>query len=110
LWVYEGLEVVKPDLLVKLLQAKDYRARAAATRVLRHWQDELENSIDLLAKLVEDEHIRVRMEAVLACGFSRSQRAQEVALQASRFPMDPGMQKAMDDTMDFFEHSRSSRP
>ncbi len=110
LWIYQGLEVVEPDLLYKLLQTEDYRARAAATRVLRYWQDKIDDSIDWLAKLVEDEHIRVRMEAVLACGFSSSGRAPEVALQAARFPMDTGMQKALDDTMGFFERSSSTRP
>lgn len=110
LWIYQGLEVVEPDLLYKLLQAEDYRARAAATRELRHWQDKIGHSIDWLAQLVEDEHIRVRMEAVLACGFSSSGRAPEVALQAARFEMDPGMQKALDDTMDSFERSSSTRP
>ena len=108
LWIYQGLEVVEPDLLNRLLQAKDYRARAAATGVLRYWQDRIDNSIDLLAKLVEDEHIRVRLEAVLACGFSSSERAPEVALQAAKFTMDPGIQKALDDTMNFFERSRST--
>lgn len=110
LWVYQGLEVIEPDLLSRLLQAKDYRARTAATRVLRYWQHMIDDSIDWLGKLVEDEHIRVRMEAVLTCGFSTSERAPEIALQAARFPMDPGMQKALDDTMDFFERSRSARP
>ena len=47
LWIYQGLEVVEPDLLNRLLQAKDYRARAAATGVLRYWQDRIDNSIDL---------------------------------------------------------------
>ena len=110
LWIYQGLEVVEPDLLYRLLQAEDYRARAAATRVLRYWQDRIDEAIDWLARLVEDEHIRVRMEAVLACGFSSSGRAPEVALQAARFPMDTGMQKALDDTMDFIERSSSIRP
>lgn len=110
LWIYQGLEVVEPDLLYKLLQAEDYRAREAATRVLRYWQDRIDNSIDWLARMVEDEHIRVRMEAVLACGFSSSARAAEVALQAARFPMDAGMQKALGDTMDFFERSGSIEP
>ena len=110
LWLYQGLEVVELDLLNRLLQAKDYRARAGATRVLRYWQDRVDNSIALLAKLVEDEHIRVRLEAVLACGFSSSERAPEVALQAAKFTMDAGMQKALDDTMNFFDRSRSTRP
>ena len=78
--------------------------------MLRYWQGRIDNSIDLLAELVEDEHIRVRLEAVLACGFSPSERAREVALQAAKFTMDPGMQKALDDTMNFFERSRSTRP
>lgn len=110
LWIYQGLEVVAPELLYELLQAEDYRARVAATRVLRYWQDQVDDAIDWLARLVEDEHIRVRMEAVLACGFSSSGRAPEVALQAARFPMDAGMREALDDTMDFFERSFSNEP
>jgi hypothetical protein len=109
LWIYQGLDVVEPDLLKKLLRSKNYRARAAAARVLRFWQNEMDGSIDLLATLVEDEHPRVRLEAVLACGYSASERAAEVALQAAAHPMDPGLRTVLDETMNYFERANTSR-
>ncbi len=109
LWIYQGLGVVEPILLKRVLQAKDYHARASATRVLRFQQDEIDDAIDLLEKMVEDEHPRVRLQAVLACGFSSSDRAESVALKATLRPMDAGLQHALDDTMDYFERARSGR-
>ena len=106
LWIYQGLDVVEPELLKELLRARDHRARAAATRVLRFWQERIDGSIQLLKQLVEDEHPRVRLQAILACGFSSSRQAPEIALQAAKHPMDPGLKKALDDTMDFFERAR----
>ena len=32
LWVYQGINVLEPDLLKRLLRAKDYHARTGATR------------------------------------------------------------------------------
>ena len=106
LWVYQGLDVVQPDLLKQLLRSDNYHLRAAATRVLRYWQHEMDDSIDLLSRLVEDEHPRVRLEAVLACGFSSSKKASEVALQAAAHPMDLGLKTALDETMDYFERAK----
>jgi len=74
--------------------------------VLRYWQREIDGSLDLLRKLVEDPDARVRLEAVLACGFSRSVEAELVALQAAKHAMDPGLKLALDLTMDFFERTR----
>ena len=103
LWVYQGLDVVEPRLLKELLQAKDYHIRASATRVLRFWQDRVDGSIDLLSELVEDAHIRVRMHAVLALGSSSSDQALNIALRATKHPMDPGITKVLEDTLDYFE-------
>ncbi len=105
LWIYQGLNVVEPALLEKVLKAKDYHARASATRILRFWQGHIPNSLELLARGVEDEHMRVRLEAVLACGFSTGKGAAAVALQASKHPMDAGMKHALDNTIRYFERS-----
>ena len=63
-----------------------------------------------LAEQVKDHHIRVRIEAVLADGLNSSRSAPEGSPQAAGFPMDAGMQKALDDAKDFSERSRTGRP
>lgn len=103
LWVYQGLDVIEPVLLKQLLGARDHRVRASAVRVLRFWQNQIDDSIGLLKELVEDEHPRVRLQAVLACGFNSSEQARTTALQVTRRPMDAGLKNALDDTMDYFD-------
>lgn len=107
LWIYQGLEVVEPQLLKRVLKAKDHRMRASATRVLRFWQDRIDDSTELLSELVEDEHIRVRLQAVLALGFSNSDQALNIALRATKHRMDPGLTKVLEDTVDYFERAQS---
>ena len=80
------------------------------SRVLRYRQVWIDNAIDRMAQLVENEHIRVCLGALLACWSTSSGSAPAVAQQASRVPMDLGMQKAPDDTMDVFERPGSIRP
>ena len=80
------------------------------SRLLRYRQGQIDNAVDRMVQLVEDVHIRVRLEAVLACGSSSSGRAPAVAQQASRVPMDLGMREALDDTMGVFERPGSIRP
>ena len=52
-----------------MLASPDFRARAAATRVLCYWRDRVPDALDLLKKLAADPHPRVRLEAVRAASF-----------------------------------------
>jgi putative heme-binding domain-containing protein len=88
LWTYQSLDVVEPNLLKTLLHAKDHRARAAATRVLRYWHDRLPDAGELLAARVADDHPRVRLEAVRALAQIPEAHAVEVAMQALDRPVD----------------------
>jgi putative heme-binding domain-containing protein len=88
LWTYQSLDVVEPDLLKTLLHARDHHARAAATRVLSHWQKRLPHAMELLAARVADDHPQVRLEAVRALGQVPSARSAEVALAALDRPVD----------------------
>ncbi len=99
LWIYQGLDVLEPKLLQTLLTVKDAHIRAAAVRVLRQWQDGLEDAPKLLRKLVDDKHPRVRLEAVLACGFSNASDAGEIAQLAAEYPMDDGLRHALIETL-----------
>jgi glucose/arabinose dehydrogenase/lysophospholipase L1-like esterase len=103
LWVRQSLNAIDEELLKQLLVAQQPDARIAATHVLRFWQDRIDNSIDLLAKQINDPDPRVRLQAVLACGFSQSDRAMETALGAAERELDAGLQHALDQTMDYFE-------
>ncbi len=88
LWMYQAIDRVEPAMLEKLLEASDGRIRAAATRVLGHWQNRLKAPLDLLAKRVTDDFPRVRIEALRALGRIPSARAAELALSVLNKPMD----------------------
>ena len=79
---YEAQEVVEPKLLKRLLAAKDFNARTYAAGVVARWADRLDNSLDLLAPLVRDEHPRVRLAAVVAVANIPGVRSVDLALQA----------------------------
>jgi len=71
MWVYWGLNEMNAELLEQVMNAKDFRARAAAARVLRYNGHllEAENHTDLLTKAANDEHGRVRLEAITAASW-----------------------------------------
>lgn len=95
LWVYQSLDVVNADLLNHLLRAKDYQVRAAAARVLTHWHERLPNALELLAARANDEHPRVRMEAVRSLVALKTARAAEVAMTALDRPTDKVLDYAL---------------
>lgn len=89
LWVHQWHNVVNEDLLKRMLRSSDYRARAAATRVLCYWRDRVNDPLGLLAVQARDDHPRVRLEAIRACSFFTTARAAEVALEALEKEADP---------------------
>jgi azurin len=103
LWVYQHHDVVEPDLLKRLLQAKEPRARAAATRVLQHWYDRVEGAMGLVRQSVKDPAPRVRLEAVRLLSFVPTREAAETALEALRQPTDYYLEYVLDSTMSTLE-------
>ena len=99
LWVHQWHNVVNEELLNSLLTAKDFRARAAAVRVLQHWRDRVKDPLATLAKMVKDENPRVRLEAVRACSFFQTSKAAEIALEAANMPMDKTLEFTLNETM-----------
>ncbi|MDA7866641.1 GDSL-type esterase/lipase family protein [Verrucomicrobia bacterium] len=95
LWMYQSIDELKPELLDQLLAAKDGRVRAAAVRVLRFWQDRIGGSQNLLAKSVNDEHPRVRLEAVRALIHDPSAKAAAAVLEGLNHPVDRFMDYAL---------------
>ncbi len=99
LWIHQFQNVVDEDLLRQVLRSPDFHARAAATRVLCYWRDRVSDPLTLLAAQAEDEHPRVRLEAVRACSFFDEPRAAEVALAALKHPTDEYLKYTLGETM-----------
>ena len=95
LWMYQSVEELKPDLMIRLLQASDGRIRAAAVRVLRFWQDRIGSSQVLLTEKVNDEHPRVRLEAVRALIHEPTADSAASVLQGLDHPVDRFMDYAL---------------
>ncbi len=88
LWAYQSLNVVNDALLGELLRSQDHRVRAAATRVLFHWRKKMSNAHELLATQIQDDHPRVRLEAIHALRELQTLEAAQLAMQALDKPVD----------------------
>lgn len=102
LWVKQNLDLVDGDLLKRMLTDSDYRARAAATRVLCYWRDRVDGALDMLQEQVNDEHPRVRLEAIRALSFFDGDdvnRAQEIALESLIHDQDYYLEYTLKETL-----------
>lgn len=91
LWVSWGLNTIDQKLLRQLLQATDYRARAAAVRVLRYTGHQVEDQAQLLMEAVRDEHGRVRLEAIVAASWLDKEKGLRILAEAAKKPLDEWM-------------------
>ena len=103
LWLYQQHNVVKLELLDRLLAARDGRARAAATRVLCYWRDRVSDSLDRLKKLADDDDARVRLQAVRAASFYTAPEAVEVVLVSQQHPDDDYLKYTRGETLKALE-------
>ncbi|MBT5707329.1 MAG: c-type cytochrome, partial [Verrucomicrobia bacterium] len=69
LWTTWGMNQAEESLLRQMLEAKDFRARAAAVRVLRYNLHRIADHVALLERSAADEHGRVRLETVVAASW-----------------------------------------
>lgn len=88
LWVTWGINQVDQDLLKQVLNAKDYRARAAATRVLRYTGHQVKDQAELLMAAVKDPNGRVRMEAITAASWLPREVGLPILAEAENQPKD----------------------
>lgn len=99
LWMHQHHDVVNRELLERMLGSKEFHARAAAGRVLCYWLDRVPNAFDLARKLAEDEHPRVRLEAVRLASFFNFPEAIEIPILAAEKPMDNALEYVRAETM-----------
>lgn len=86
LWMHQYHNVVDVELLKRVLASPEFRARAAATRVLCSWRGRVPDALELLKKLAADPQPRVRLQAVRAASFFTVPEAIEVPLIAAEQP------------------------
>ena len=103
LWMHQAHDVVDQKLLDRALRSPDARARAAATRVLCYWRDRVREPLELLRTQVNDEHPRVRLEAIRALSFFDSQKAIEVAVESLIHTMDDYLNYTLQETLNTLE-------
>ena len=100
LWLHQSLNVIDVDLLERLLESPEPRARAAATRVLRFWRDRLPAAGKRLAELVHDPFPRVRLEALLGLSYLPSAESTRSALGVLDHEMDYYLDYVLGETVD----------
>lgn len=103
LWLHQAHDVINEPLLKDVLKSPDFRARAAATRVLGYWRDRVEKPLELLRDQVTDEHPRVRLEAVRALSFFGSQEAIDVVVESLILDQDDYLKYTFNETMKTLE-------
>ena len=94
LWVSWGQNKVDQDLLRQLLNAKDYRVRAAAVEVVRFNEKQLPDQANLLLNAAKDENSRVRLEAIVAASWLPKEKGLAIETEAAKKPLDSWMIKA----------------
>ena len=64
LWAHQAINSVHEELLKELLNSEDHRIRAAAVRVIYHWNKKINEPLNYLTSSIKDEHPRVRLETI----------------------------------------------
>lgn len=99
LWVHQHHNVVDVALLKRMLASPEFRARAAAVRVLCYWRDRVPEALSLLFTAAADDHPKVRLEAVRAASFFTVPEAAEIVLIAAELPSDDKLAYLQGETM-----------
>ena len=94
LWVTWGADRIDASLLGELLDSQDHRIRAAAVRVARFNDHKLPNLTEILSKAANDEHGRVRLEAVAAATYLPHSEGTAVLTIAKAKEVDSFMERS----------------
>jgi glucose/arabinose dehydrogenase/lysophospholipase L1-like esterase len=101
LWLHQNHNVVREDLLKDVLESPEFRARAAAIRVLVAWRDRIADPLALLQARVNDEHPRPRLQAIWALSYFKgkdAEKAAETAVESLIHPQDNYLKYLLDET------------
>jgi len=96
LWATWGQGAAKVDagLLAQCLTATKHQTRAAAVNVLRYSWQRVPGSTELFLKAAQDEHPRVRLEALAAASWMDNADGAKIAAEVMRKPIEKWMREA----------------
>jgi putative heme-binding domain-containing protein len=100
--VHAAHELPDATLVKRLLASADFRYRAWGAQLLAGWGATLPETRALLRQAVRDPHPRVRMAAVVACGWAPANQGTEatrIATLALDQPMDVALEHALTQTI-----------
>jgi len=103
LWVTWGADQLDTKLLGELLGSEDHRIRSAAVRVARFNDHKLPNLTEILSVAANDEHGRVRLEAVTAATYLPSDEGVAVLAIAKAKEVDEKMEQSFQFAENVFE-------
>jgi mono/diheme cytochrome c family protein/glucose/arabinose dehydrogenase len=102
LWVTWGADQIDAKLLTELSNSKDHRIRAAAVRVARFNEHKLANLTEILSKAANDEHGRVRLEAIAAASYLPADQGLAVLAIAEAKGIDSTMKQSFEFAQNVF--------
>ncbi|MBX3412680.1 MAG: c-type cytochrome [Pirellulales bacterium] len=85
LWIQQAHHSIDAATMEQVLALPSFQARAAATRVAA---DSLPDSFGILARMSQDEHPRVRTEAVRGLSFISTPESVQMLLDTAKLPLD----------------------
>ena len=109
IWLQQAMDAVDTTQLQSLVVCNDPRVRAAAIRIVSDLADPETDLANPLAralamliyqKAINDEHPRVRLEAIRGLGKLNSAEAARIALESLNHPRDRFIDFALATTMD----------
>ena len=95
LWLHGTINAPNEELLRNVLKSTEARARANAVRILFHWRNDIKNPYELFRAAIDDEHPRVRLEAVNVLREVGSLESANIALGALRQSRDKWLEYAI---------------
>lgn len=103
LWLHQAHNRLNNVILAKVLQSPDFRARAAATKVVCYEREKLPNALAILKKQINDSHPRVRLEAIRALSFFKGEEPINIALELMAQPTDEYLNFVFNETLNTLE-------
>lgn len=96
LWATWGQNQVDSSILELCLESDDHKVRSGAVHVLRYTYSQIDGSHELFLKAAEDEHPRVRLEAVVAASWQDNDKGAEIAVASLKKPVTKWLGRAYD--------------